>query len=79
MGRWKSGFSTANLSMFEGFVGETLRELGYELATGEKSRVRGLYLNRVRALYERYFDAKLFFKAKTPLGQFMVTRDLSWI
>jgi hypothetical protein len=78
-GRWKSGFSSANLSMFEGFVGETLKELGYDLATGEKSRVRRLYLNRVRALYERYFDTKLFFKAKTPLGQFMVTRDLSWI
>jgi hypothetical protein len=65
--------------MFEGFVGETLKELGYDLATGERSGARRFYLNGVRALYERYFDTKLFFKAKTPLGQFMVTRDLSWI
>jgi hypothetical protein len=78
-GRWKSGFSKQNLQIFEGLVGATLEELGYELATEEGRGIQRLYLKRIRALYERYFDTKLFFKAKTPLGQFMVTRDLSWI
>jgi hypothetical protein len=26
-----------------------------------------------------YFDSKLYFKAKTPLGKLLVTRDLSWL
>ena len=78
-GRWKSGFSEQNLEIFEGLVGGTLQALGYELATEERQGAQRLRLNRTRALYERYFNTKLFLKAKTPLGQLMVTRDLSWI
>jgi hypothetical protein len=78
-GRWKSGFSASDLSKLEGFVGETLKELGYDLATAEKNVARRLYSNLARSLYERYFDTKLFFKTKTPLGQLMITQDLSCI
>ena len=34
---------------------------------------------RMRATYIKYFDMKLYLKAKTPLGRLLVTRDLSWI
>jgi len=30
-------------------------------------------------MYMKYFDAKLYLKAKTSLGRLLVTRDLSWI
>lgn len=78
-GRWKSGYSAENLEMFEGFVGHTLEELGYELATKDHEVANRNDLQRTRAMYRTYFDSKLFLKAKTPLGRWMVTRDLSWI
>jgi len=78
-GRWKSGYSPENLEMFEGFVGRTLEELGYELATKDRVVLEQGDLRRIRAMYHAYFDSKLFLKTKTPLGQWLVTRDLSWI
>ena len=33
----------------------------------------------MRSAYQAYFDAKLYLKAKTPLGKLLVTRDLSWV
>jgi len=30
-------------------------------------------------MYSKFFDMKLYLKAKTPLGRLLVTRDLSWI
>ena len=78
-GRWQTGYSPENLEMFEGLVGDTLKTMGYELSTeGHHARSRA-DLRRMRAMYHKYFDSKLFLKAKTPLGRLMVTRDLSWI
>jgi hypothetical protein len=78
-GRWRKGFTPENLSVFEGLVGGTLKELGYELGTTDESILERADLKRTRALYRLFFDTKLYLKANTPLGQLMVTRDLSWI
>ncbi len=78
-GRWKKGFTPENLSMFEGLVGGTLKELGYGLGTTNQSELERADLKLMRASYRLFFDSKLYLKAKTPLGQLLVTRDLSWI
>jgi hypothetical protein len=78
-GRWKNSFTPEDLAMFEGLVGSTLQELGYELGTTDRHAVDRAKLKRMRAAYRKYFDSKLYLKAKTPLGKLLVTRDLSWI
>jgi hypothetical protein len=78
-GRWKNGYTQENLAMFEGLVGGTLEELGYELGTNDRSVLDRVSLKRMRATYRTYFDSKLYLKAKTPLGKLLVTRDMSWI
>jgi len=60
-------------------VGKTLQAVGYELATANTVSLERPDLQRMRAIYRAYFDTKLYFKAKTPLGQLFATRDLSWI
>jgi len=65
--------------MFEALVGQTLEELGYPLATTDRSQLDRPALRRMRLIYRKYFDSKLFLKAKTPLGKLLVTRDLSWL
>ena len=76
IGRWKTGYSAEELATLEGLIGGTLEELNYELTTVRSPRSD---LARMRRMYRAYFDSKLFLKAKTPLGQMFVTRDLSWI
>jgi len=78
-GRWKHSYTPENLAMFEGLVGGTLEALGYELGTKDRSVLDRASLRRMRATYLKYFDSKLYLKAKTPLGKLLVTRDLSWI
>ena len=78
-GRWKNSYTAENLATFEGLVGATLRKLGYDLGTADQSQLERADLKRMRKMYQLYFDNKLYLKAKTPLGQFLVTRDLSWI
>jgi sulfotransferase family protein len=78
-GRWRTAYSPEELAMFEGLVGHTLEENGYELATKDQDALNRADLRRMRAMYRHYFDAKLYLKAKTPLGQLLVTRDFSWI
>ncbi len=78
-GRWRTAYSPQDLAMLEGLVGQTLQANRYELSSKDlKSLERGS-LQRMRAMYRLYFDAKLYLKANTPLGQLLVTRDLSWI
>jgi hypothetical protein len=79
LGRWKNSFPSEELEMFEGLVGRTLQENGYELATKHPEALNRPDLQRRRATYIKYFDMKLYLKAKTPLGRLLVTRDLSWI
>jgi hypothetical protein len=78
-GRWRNGYTPENLAMFEGLVGGTLEELGYELGTKDRSVLDRADLRRMRTTYRTYFDSKLYLKAKTPLGKLLVTRDMSWI
>ena len=79
VGRWRSGYSTTELAMFETLVGRTLIENGYEVATGGDPAPDRTRLGMMRAAYSNYFSAKLFLKTKTPLGRLLVTRDLSWV
>jgi hypothetical protein len=79
VGRWKKGFWPENLEMFEGLVGGTLEELGYLLATTDRKKLNRPELKRTRWAYQKFFDSKLYLKAKTPLGRLQVTRDLSWL
>jgi hypothetical protein len=79
IGRWKCGYPAEHLAIFENLVGKTLQAVGYELATTNAESVERLDLRRMRAIYRAYFDTKLYLKAKTPLGQLLVTSDLSWI
>jgi hypothetical protein len=79
VGRWRSGYSAEELAMFEGLVGRTLEETGYELASADREARNRANLRIMRATYQKYFDTKLYLKAKTPLGQWLVGRDLSWI
>jgi hypothetical protein len=78
-GRWRNAYSAEELATFEGLVGRTLQDNGYELATKDQDALNRPDLRRMRAIYRHYFDAKLYLKAKTPLGQLLVTRDFSWI
>jgi hypothetical protein len=79
VGRWKDGFSTADLATFEGLIGGTMEEVGYALATTDRKLLDRADLKRRRAIYHTYFNSKLYLKAKTPLGRMFVTRDLSWL
>jgi Sulfotransferase family len=79
VGRWQSGYSAEELTIFEGLVGRTLEENGYELASRNKDARNRADLGIMRAADRTYFDTKLYLKAKTPLGQLLVARDLSWI
>ena len=79
VGRWRSGFSTEELQTFEGLVGRSLEENGYALATRNRDVLHRNDLRIMRAAYLKYFDTKLYLKANTPLGELLVTRDLSWL
>jgi hypothetical protein len=75
VGRWKKFYSQEESVMFEALVGQSLQELGYESsknAKHQKSRF-GLF----RAQYEAFFAGKFYLKTRTPLGRYLVTRDLS--
>lgn len=78
-GRWRSAYSAQDLAMLEGLIGSTLQENGYAVSNNEMESLKSDRLRRMRAMYHFYFDAKLYLKANTPLGQLLVTRDLSWI
>jgi hypothetical protein len=65
--------------MFESLVGNTLEKLGYEPGTTDCKLLDRPDLRRMRGVYRRYFESKLWLKAKTPLGKALVTRDLSWL
>jgi len=79
VGRWKDGYTPEHLAMLEALVGDTLTELGYSLATTDCALLNRPHLNWMRALYQMYFDSKLWLKAETPLGKLFVTRSLSWL
>ena len=74
--RWKESLTVDQLLTMEGLIGGTLQELGYNLsrAASEDSR-----LHQLRARYRRYFDFKFWVKTRTPIGKYLVSKDLSWL
>jgi len=79
VGRWRIAYSRRELAAVEALIGDTLQELGYELATKDENASHRPDLQRTKAMYRLYFDTKLYLKSKTPLGRLFVTRDLSWV
>jgi sulfotransferase family protein len=79
VGRWEKGFTPELLADFEALVGGMLEELGYTLGTPARDSSNRPDLRRMKSLYRKYFDSKLWLKAKTPLGKMFVTKDLSWL
>jgi hypothetical protein len=77
VGRWKSDFQPEELEVCEALIGRTLLELGYEPATRAARKPIPAPLAALRTAYRRYFEAKLFFKAHTPLGRWLTSRDLA--
>jgi hypothetical protein len=78
LGRWETGYTPEKLAFMEGLIGDTLEDCGYKLESQQDLRNRP-EVRRMRSIYRHYFDTKLYLKAKTPLGQLLTTRDLSWL
>jgi hypothetical protein len=76
IGRWKTDLPALELETLESLIGRTLERFGYSLSTGAPQRSR---LARLRKAYRSYFQGKLWVKTKTPVGKWLVTRDLSWV
>jgi hypothetical protein len=74
IGRWKESFTPEQVKMFEGLVGQFLKELGYPLSTPEISQPVGL--KAMRALYQSIYSCKLWLKSKTPLGRVLMRTPL---
>lgn len=79
VGRWRNSLPPEELASLEGMIGDTLQELGYPLASSADALAGRPGLKRLRAFYLSYFNLKLWLKARTPLGRFFVTKDLSWL
>jgi hypothetical protein len=79
VGRWRSKFPPNELIAFESLVGGSMEALGYPLATADRTLLERADLRRMRTLYHWYFDSKFYLRAKTPLGPWFVTHDLSWL
>lgn len=77
VGRWKKLCSPEEAGMFERLVGKTLLDLGYESSVEGEHEISGLKLSLFRAQYDAFFASKLYLKTRTPLGRYLVTRDLS--
>jgi len=59
VGRWRKQLTAEKLCRIEGFIGNTLQELSYELAsTGVESTSR-VYVAWNRMIYRRFFELKL--------------------
>lgn len=75
IGRWKKFFSPREAEKFESLTGQTLQELGYECS--DKAKHQKLSFGLFRAQYEAFFRGKFYLKTRTPLGRYLVSRDLS--
>ena len=75
VGRWKKHYTPEQIELFEELLGDGLRDLGY--CPSGPVRKRPISLGIMRAQYRASFSAKLYARARTPLGRLFVTRDLS--
>jgi Sulfotransferase family len=67
VGRWAEQMSREQLAGVEALIGDFLKELGYQLATGIK---REAPTARFRATYLPWFTVRHWLKSNTPLGRF---------
>ncbi len=74
VGRWRENLVAEELAVFESMTGETLENLGYELAARKTRGSIGM-----RAAYEAVYSAKLWMKQYTPMGRVLISDDLSWL
>jgi hypothetical protein len=75
IGRWRKLYLPEEAAMFEGLVGDSLRDFGYALET--KAVTKTLGLSAFRSQYRAYFEAKFCLRTRTPLGRFLVSGDFS--
>jgi len=78
-GRWRAQFPLDQLPDFERLVGATLRLLGYPVEARDSSVSHAFTLEAMRLRYQALYSAKLWAKAKTPLGRLFMSGDLSWL
>jgi hypothetical protein len=76
VGRWKEALPERQLRRIEALMGGALRELGY--AAGEPEAPQPA-LKWLRVRYRAYFDLKLWMKNQTPLGKYLVNKNLDWL
>jgi hypothetical protein len=76
IGRWKTDLPVDELEILESLIAESLQRNGYPLSTPASKQAD---LARTKAAYRKYFAAKLWVKTRTPVGKWLVTRDLSWV
>jgi len=67
VGRWKKQFTSEQLSRIEGLIGNTLTELGYELASAGADSTNRLYVAWNRMIYRQFFELKLHSKTNAVL------------
>jgi hypothetical protein len=76
IGRWKTDLPSDELEVLESLIGDSLERNGYALATKASKQAE---IARMKAIYRKYFKTKLWLKTRTPIGKWLVTRDLSWV
>jgi hypothetical protein len=69
IGRWKKALSASQIKQLESLIGPLLDELGYPRAFPPGDSGANLDLALRRALYSKYFGAKLWLKSNTPAGR----------
>ena len=72
VGRWKSKFSPDQLQLFEGLVGDYLRDLGYPLSDSSNSSRSSLTVRWMHTVYRVYYPIKQWAKVHTPLSRWIV-------
>ena len=79
VGRWRDKFPPGELRTFECVTRKTLEVLGYSTAPKDWHPIETSKLKSIRMLYRTCFNSKLWVKANTPLGRFLVTKNLQWV
>ena len=67
IGRWEHQLTIDQLTRIESLVGDTLAELGYELATSGRYRWNPFYRSWNHLLYQQFFELKLQSKKNAVL------------
>jgi hypothetical protein len=76
VGRWHEAVSSDRVAGFEAAVGDSLTELGYELATSpdQRNTPAAAMVRRKRSFYQAFYSGKEWAKAHLPMsGRFVDT------